>query len=53
MKKCNKPEMNVEKYLINSTIADSSVSDSVGGGNTYGSNQTENVGFNSWIGLFD
>ena len=52
MKKYNKPELKVEKYLTNSTIADSSVSNSVAGTN-YGANQTPNVTFDTWKDLFN
>ena len=52
MKKYNKPELKIENYFMNSTIADSSVSDAMGGETPF-SNKTENVGYNAWIGLFD
>ena len=51
MKKYNKPELKVEKYLVNSTIADSTVSNAVGG-NNYGANQTPNVSYDAWKDLF-
>lgn len=52
MKKYNKPELKIENYLMNSTITDSSISNTMGGDKPFG-NQTENVGYNAWIGLFD
>lgn len=52
MKNYNKPELNIERYITNSTIANDPISTTVGGKN-YGANQTTNVGFDEWSKLFD